>query len=88
MKSISSLFVIALAIAFVVWSSVFAADAAQPGCALNPPWLCYLNETWWQGSATEAAARARLLKICHETPSAVVCNDNGQIVSIPKHPAC
>jgi hypothetical protein len=63
---------------------IMPAAAFQAGCSLEPPWLCYLNASWWQGFPSEAEARAHLLKICHDTRSAVVCNDNGRIVRVPK----
>ena len=74
---------IAFAIALLV-EGTSVANAAQAGCGFEPAWLCYLNATWWQGYATDAEARAHLLKICRDTPRTVVCNDNGFIVRIQK----
>ena len=57
----------------------------QAGCDLKPAWLCYMNSTWWQGRSEDDAKRF-ILAHCRNTPHAIICNDEGHIVRIPKVP--
>jgi hypothetical protein len=62
------------------------AFAAAPGCALEPKWLCAMNETWWQGKS-EADARAFILAHCRDEGSIIVCHVGAKVTRIPKGPS-